>query len=162
MVFSLGFILGPAVEGLLSVYGYAVPTLVTGAVAIIATILTYFFLPESIKINEAAMATVKKQKGFFAYLGFIDIVMQRFVLKRILKWISKGEAIVISIVCMKVALGLITFSSNMPLFFLAVTLLAFGNIISRLVLAGLVSKETYDNEQENIMEVHDQSVGSIT
>lgn len=40
--FSLGFILGPAMGGLLSVYGYAVPALVAGAVALVATILTYF------------------------------------------------------------------------------------------------------------------------
>ena len=212
--FSLGFILGPALGGLLSVYGYAVPALVAGAIALIATILTYFFLPESIKVNEATMATVKKRKKFFnfqdfrdalthpevglfltisfmmmfafslmqgtfalfsehslhltakdngyifAYLGFIGIVMQMFLLKRILKWIPERKAIVISIICMAVALGMIAFSTNMSLLFLAVTLLAFGNSVSGPVLAGLVSKKTPDNEQGNIMGVN-QSIGSI-
>jgi len=212
--FSLGMILGPAVGGLLSVYGYSVPAFVAGAVALIATILTYFFLPESKKINATTKSVVVKRKGLinfrdfydalthpevglfltisfmmmfafslmqgtfalfsehslhltakdngyiFAYLGFIGIIMQMFFLKRILKWLPERRAIVIAIVCMAVALGLIAFSTNIALLFLAVTLLAFGNSISGPVLAGLVSKKTPDNEQGNIAGMN-QSVGSM-
>lgn len=212
--FSLGFILGPAMGGLLSVYGYNVPAFVAGIIALIATILTFFFLPESMKINEASKAAVKKRKKFFslkdfsnalnhpevglflsisfmmmfafslmqgtfalfsehtlhltakdngyifAYLGLIGIIMQMFLLKRILKWIPERKAIIISIICMALALGLIAFSNSMPLLFLAVTLLAFGNSISGPVLTGLVSKKTLDSEQGNIMGVN-QSIGSI-
>ncbi len=211
---SLGMILGPAAGGLLSVYGYGVPALVAGAVALVATILTYFFLPESIKVNEDIKVEVKKRKKFFslgdfrdalthpevglflsisfmmmfafslmqgtfalfsehslhltardngyifAYLGFIGIVMQMFLLKRILKFIPERIAIIVSIVCMALALGLIAFSNNMSLLFVAVTLLAFGNSLSGPLLAGLISKKTPDSEQGNIMGVS-QSIGSV-
>jgi DHA1 family tetracycline resistance protein-like MFS transporter len=70
--FSLGMILGPAVGGLLSVYGYAVPAFVAGAVALIATVFTYFFLPESIKTNDPAKAVAKKRKGLINLRDFYD------------------------------------------------------------------------------------------
>ena len=212
--FSLGFILGPAAGGLLSVYGYAVPAFAAGAVALVATILTYFFLPESIKANETSKEKIKKRKKFFsfrdfydalthpdvglfltisfmmmfafslmqgtfalfsehslhltakdngyifAYLGFIGVVMQMFFLKRILQWIPERQAVIVSIVCMAIALGMIAFSTNMLVLFLAVTLLAFGNSIAGPVLAGLISKNTPDDEQGNIAGMN-QSVGSM-
>jgi len=60
--FSLGFILGPALGGLLSVYGYAVPAYVAGAVALVSTLLTYFFLPESLPASVKAQVAVEKKK----------------------------------------------------------------------------------------------------
>lgn len=212
--FSLGMILGPAAGGLLSVYGYSVPAFVAGGVALVATILTYFYLPESVKVNHEVSVTVKKRGKFFsfrdfydalthpevglfltisfmmmfafslmqgtfalftehslhmsardngiifAYLGFVGIVMQMFLLKRILKWIPEKRATIVAIVCMALALGLIAFSTNMLVLFIAVTLLAFGNSISGPVLAGLISKKTPDNEQGNIAGMN-QSVGSV-
>lgn len=212
--FSLGMILGPAAGGLLSVYGYAVPAFVAGAVALAATILTYFFLPESLKINEISQSLVKKRRklisfkdfydalthpevglflsisflmmfafslmqgtfalfsehslnltakdnGYiFAYLGFIGILMQMFFLKQILKWLPERGAIFLAIICMAAALGLIAFSVNVALLFLAMTLLAFGNSLSGPVLAGLISKKTPDDEQGNIAGMN-QSVGSL-
>lgn len=210
---SLGMILGPAVGGLLSVYGYAVPALAAGIIALIATILTFFFLPESVKVNGLVKTTIKRKKFFsfrdfydalthpevglfltisfmmmfafslmqgtfalfsehslhltakdngyiFAYLGLIGIIMQMFLLKQILKWISERKALVISITCMTIALTMIAFSANILLLFLAMTFLAFGNSVSGPVLAGLVSKKTPDNEQGNIAGMN-QSVGSM-
>lgn len=212
--FSLGMILGPAAGGLLSVYGYAVPALIAGVFALIATIFTYFFLPESVNVNDAIKAVAKKRKKFFsfrdfydalthpevglfltisfmmmlafslmqgtfalfsehslhlsaeqnglifAFMGLIGVIMQMFLLKPILKWLPERRAIVVSIISMAVALGLIAFSTNMVILFVAVTLLAFGNSVSGPVLAGLVSKKTPDNEQGNIAGMN-QSVGSM-
>jgi DHA1 family tetracycline resistance protein-like MFS transporter len=213
--FSLGFILGPALGGILSVYGYAVPAFVAGVVALIATILTYFFLPESLKANVASKTVAKKRRKIFslqdfydalthpevglflsisfmtmfafslmqgtfalfsehslhltakdngyifAYLGFVGIMMQMFFLKRLLRWIPERKAIFVSIISMAIALGLIAFSANMILLFVAVTLLAFSNSISGPVLAGLISKKTPDHEQGNIAGMS-QSVGSMS
>jgi len=69
--FSLGFILGPALGGLLSVYGYSVPALVAGAVALIATILTFFFLPESIKADTGKKLLSKKKRKNLQYSRFL-------------------------------------------------------------------------------------------
>lgn len=70
--FSLGFILGPAVGGLLSVYGYAVPAFVAGGVALISAILAYFFLPESHHKTQAANKPQKKPSRVFKVKDFTD------------------------------------------------------------------------------------------
>ena len=46
--FGLGFIIGPAVGGLLSKYGYGVPALVAAGLAFLNLISIFFFLPESL------------------------------------------------------------------------------------------------------------------
>ncbi len=45
--FGLGFIFGPAIGGLLSVYGYAVPAFFAAALAFLNFLGAYFWLPES-------------------------------------------------------------------------------------------------------------------
>jgi DHA1 family tetracycline resistance protein-like MFS transporter len=46
--FGLGFIIGPAVGGLLSKYGYNIPALVAAGLAFLNLISIFFFLPESL------------------------------------------------------------------------------------------------------------------
>jgi MFS transporter, DHA1 family, tetracycline resistance protein len=46
--FGLGFIVGPAIGGTLSVYGYNIPALVSAGLALIAILATLFWLPESL------------------------------------------------------------------------------------------------------------------
>jgi len=72
--FSLGFIIGPAFGGLLSVYGYSVPALVAGAVAFIATVLTYFYLPESHKPSKEVTQSPKKPLILFNIRDFYDAI----------------------------------------------------------------------------------------
>ncbi len=66
--FSLGFILGPAIGGLLSVYGYGVPAFAAGVVAVVATFLTWKFLPESRNPDVESI----KRKRFFSLSDFYD------------------------------------------------------------------------------------------
>jgi multidrug resistance protein len=47
--FGLGFIFGPAIGGLLSVYGYAVPAFFAAALAFLNFLGAYFWLPETYK-----------------------------------------------------------------------------------------------------------------
>ena len=68
--FSLGMILGPAAGGLLSVYGYSVPAYAAGVVALIATILTYFYLPESLR--KETIVQSQKRKKYFSIHDFMD------------------------------------------------------------------------------------------
>lgn len=73
---SLGMIVGPAVGGLLSQFGYAVPAYAAGIVAAVATILTYFFLPESlISINKV----IKKRKNIFNLKDFKDALTHPYI-----------------------------------------------------------------------------------
>ncbi len=47
--FGLGFILGPAIAGVLSKYGISVPFYFAGGLSVANAIAVYFFLPESLK-----------------------------------------------------------------------------------------------------------------
>ena len=49
--FGIGFVLGPALGGILSKYGAHVPFIVAAAMALANAIALYFFLPESLKMN---------------------------------------------------------------------------------------------------------------
>lgn len=212
--FSLGFIVGPAVGGLLSVYGYAVPAYVAGAVALLATILTYFYLPEShtpspevltprkkvslvfnfrdfydalthpavgllltisfmmmfafslmqgtfALFTEHSLHLTAKSNGIlFAYLGLVGIIIQLFLLKKMLRWISENQAIIVALIAMAISLAMIAFSTNMVMLYVAITFLAFGNSVAGPVIMGLISKLTPESEQGNVAGMN-QSVGSM-
>lgn len=53
MAFGLGFILGPALAGILSKFGHAVPFFVAAGLSFGNAVLLYFILPESRKFSEA-------------------------------------------------------------------------------------------------------------
>lgn len=212
--FSLGFILGPALGGILSQFGYGVPALVAAAVSLLATVLTFFFLPESrdFSKNKAALAKNKKkffspkefyqvlthpevglivtlsflvmlafslmegtfalftehtihstaqQNGYlFAYLGLIGIIIQLFLLRRILAKAAEHTVATVGIFCMMISLGLIAISGSIVGIFVAITFLAFGNSVANPVLSGLVSKLSPEDEQGNILGIT-QSAASI-
>lgn len=213
--FSLGFILGPALGGLLSVYGYAVPAFVAGAIALVATIITFFFLPESLKRGTVVKSVEKSRKRYFmnikdfydalshpevgtmlsisfltmfafslmqgtfalftehtlnltaqtnglifAYLGFIGIVVQIFLLKRILKFFPEHRIVNLSIIFLAISLALIAVSSNLSMLIIAITILSVANAVSGPVIAGHISKLTSEDEQGNIAGMS-QSIGSV-
>ncbi len=58
--FSFGFIFGPAISAFTVDYGTAVPFIIAGVITVIATILTYLFLPET----NQHMGEVKEGKLF--------------------------------------------------------------------------------------------------
>ncbi|MFL7890942.1 MAG: MFS transporter [Anaerolineales bacterium] len=58
--FGLGFIIGPAAGGLLSVYGFALPAFVAAGFSMISILGVLFFLPES--LTEEARADLEKQE----------------------------------------------------------------------------------------------------
>ena len=52
--FGLGFIIGPATGGLLSVWGYAVPAFAAAGLAVLNLAAVYFYLPESLTMEKRA------------------------------------------------------------------------------------------------------------
>lgn len=52
VAFGLGFVFGPPLGGILSHFGYDVTGLVSGGFSLLAFIMSYFFLPESLKDKE--------------------------------------------------------------------------------------------------------------
>jgi DHA1 family tetracycline resistance protein-like MFS transporter len=63
--FGLGFIIGPAAGGLLSVYGFAVPAFVAAGFSLISILGVIFFLPESLT-DEVRAQLAKKTKQEFS------------------------------------------------------------------------------------------------
>lgn len=68
--FGLGFIIGPAIGGALSVYGYAVPAFAAAALAMLNWLAVFFFLPESLT-DERRAAMAARQKPPFTLRALI-------------------------------------------------------------------------------------------
>jgi len=64
--FGLGFIIGPALGGLLSQWGYGVPAYVAAAVATLNVALVAFFLPESLSAERKAELAASPRGGVTA------------------------------------------------------------------------------------------------
>ena len=60
--FGLGFILGPAIAGVLSKYGVHVPFFVAAVLSLVNAIALYFILPESVKFGASAKLTERKNR----------------------------------------------------------------------------------------------------
>jgi MFS transporter, DHA1 family, tetracycline resistance protein len=62
--FGLGFIIGPAVGGLLSKFGYSVPALVAAGLSFLNLISIFFFLPESLTEERRLAMSERKRPPF--------------------------------------------------------------------------------------------------
>jgi DHA1 family tetracycline resistance protein-like MFS transporter len=62
--FGLGFIIGPAIGGTLSVYGFALPAFMVAGFSLLALLGVIFFLPESLSEETRAVLAKMKKKGF--------------------------------------------------------------------------------------------------
>lgn len=62
--FGLGFVIGPAIGGLLSVYGYAIPSFVAAGLSLISILAAFFFLPESLSPEVREQLAHKKKEEF--------------------------------------------------------------------------------------------------
>lgn len=73
--FGLGFIIGPAIGGFLSTFGYSVPAYVAAVVATINLVAVYFFLPESLTPERQAEMMARPRAGFS--LAALQAALQR-------------------------------------------------------------------------------------
>lgn len=62
--FGLGFIIGPALGGILSVYGYALPAFVAASLSMISILGVLFFLPESLSAEKRAELEKQERQPF--------------------------------------------------------------------------------------------------
>jgi DHA1 family tetracycline resistance protein-like MFS transporter len=87
--FGIGFILGPAIGGTLSVYGFAVPSFVAAGMAFINLLTVFFWLPES--LTEARRAELQAQKQPELSFGAMLAALQRPHIGPLL-WVRFGFA----------------------------------------------------------------------
>jgi DHA1 family tetracycline resistance protein-like MFS transporter len=88
--FGIGFILGPALGGTLSVYGFAVPAFVSAGLAFINLLTVFFWLPESLTDERRAELASQKKADFS--LSALFAAMQRPHVGALL-WVRFGFAI---------------------------------------------------------------------
>src|SRR6478735_2214926 len=62
MAFGFGFIIGPALAGVLSRFGHHVPFLVAASMSLCNAILLYFILPESRKPGDRSVSTRRRNR----------------------------------------------------------------------------------------------------
>lgn len=62
--FGLGFILGPAIGGTLSTWGFAVPAFAAAGLAALNLLSVYFWLPESLTLEQRLASQKKEQPRF--------------------------------------------------------------------------------------------------
>jgi MFS transporter, DHA1 family, tetracycline resistance protein len=62
--FGLGFIIGPAIGGALSQWGYNVPAFVAAAISLLNLLAIFFFLPESLTPERRAAIAANKRPPF--------------------------------------------------------------------------------------------------
>jgi len=74
--FGLGFIIGPAAGGLLSVYGFAVPAFAAAGLSLISILGVIFFLPESLTPELRTKLTTARQ-GFSIQRLWVALNRQR-------------------------------------------------------------------------------------
>lgn len=85
MAFGLGFILGPALAGILSKFGMRVPFLFAAGLSFLNAVLLYLILPESRKPNEYDPTAEKKSRwselaSVFANRDFTLVTIEYFFL----------------------------------------------------------------------------------
>jgi DHA1 family tetracycline resistance protein-like MFS transporter len=71
--FGLGFILGPAIAGVLSKYGHHIPFYVAGFLSLFNAIALYFVLPESVKPKLGAFVEKRKNRLVELAESFQDV-----------------------------------------------------------------------------------------
>ncbi len=215
VAFGLGFLLGPALGGTLSVVGkayhleFALPSLFVAALCFITFVFAVFFLKESHQKNTAAtehrrqrwsllekylkLPTVsslivvfflcsfamssmeatfilymndvfqwgaKEVSYGFAYIGFMMILTQGFLIRRVLPIFGEKKILVVGLVLLGSGLLGIALSSQLWMMALAVTALAMGNGLVNPAIMGSVSVLSDENEQGESMGVT-QSLSSL-
>ncbi len=199
--FGLGFILGPALGGILSQWSHALPFYFAGGLAIVNGIFVWARLPETLTpekrahptepaplgevfaggraqfIGSLLTATLLTTTGFafihllfalfcqdhlgydlkqtsyaFAYVGFISVLVQGGLLRRLLKrdGLEKPVALV-GAALLALSLWLLPRSSTNTTFLAVCALMALGNGLVVPVLSGMASRHVHGRAQGRVL-----------
>jgi len=212
--FGAGFMIGPAIGGLVGAYGFWAPGLAAFALALLNFLFVFFFLPESIghehpnirvasisnrgylsKLIDAlqrpltgavlviffiitlafsaipviAPLLANSFFGFeetgmsyvFVYIGFIQIVLQGFLIGRLIKKVGEEKLIAFGSLLMMLGMFLMPLIPNVAIFLATMTMIAFSIGTLNTTIPSFISKRTHADEQGGMLGVA-QSVGSIS
>lgn len=82
--FGVGFMIGPAIGGYLSQFSYSLPAFVAAGIAGLSIVLTYFFLPETVKktklkLSEVKIIDINQFKRYFSNSKIFQKMQQFFL-----------------------------------------------------------------------------------
>jgi DHA1 family tetracycline resistance protein-like MFS transporter len=198
--FGLGFILGPAIGGMLSEYGPHVPFYFAGALSIVNAVLIMTKLPETLSAEHRAhpdaaaplgevfaggrasfitlllAATLISTTGFafihvlfslycgdrfgwttrqtgytFAFVGFIAVLVQGGLLRRLLKRNIEKQIAITGAFVLVVSLWLLPRMPGWGAFLGACGLLALGNGLLTPTLSGMSSRHVHGRAQGRVL-----------
>lgn len=196
--FGLGFMLGPAIGGLLSTVSLEAPALAAAALSLGSVLFGYFALPESLPAERRTQLTIRgvnplaqlgavigapaiqplligifllnlafaalqsnfavysdERFGFtaldnalvFALVGLVAVVVQGFLIRRLLPRLGEERMAIGGVAIMAVAFALIAIAPQAWMLFPAVALLAVGSGASSPSITGLISRRVGAQEQ---------------
>ncbi len=134
--FGLGFIIGPALGGFLSRYGYSLPAFLAAAVSLFNLMMIFFFLPESLTPEKRESGSAR-QRPPFSFKALQQALKRPKVgpLLQLRFFFSLGFAVFQTVFALfSQAIGL---SAQVTGF-----LLAYVGVISVIVQAGLIGRLT--------------------
>jgi multidrug resistance protein len=199
--FGLGFILGPALGGILSQWSHALPFYFAGALSILNGIFVWARLPETLTAEKRAhpaepaplaevfaggrgqfigsllIATLLTTTGFafihllfalfcqdhlnydlrktsyaFAYVGFIAVLVQGGLLRRLLKRDGMEKPVaLIGAALLAISLLLLPRSDSNTTFLAVCALMALGNGLVTPVLSGMASRHVHGRAQGRVL-----------
>ena len=211
--FGAGFIIGPAIGGSLSVYGFWAPGIAAFTLTSLNLLFVFFFLPESIRHKSTSIRiTVNSFFGFlsnlanvfsrpligivlviffleelnhstipvivpllgisffgfraiemsyiFIYIGFVQIILQGFIIGRMAKKFGEDKLIILGILLVMGGMFIMPLIPDIMGFILSITAVASGIGTLVTVIPGYISKKTPSNKQGGMLGMI-QSVSSI-
>lgn len=129
---------------------FFIVTLAFAAIPVIVPLLTIsFFNFGSVELSYV-----------FMYIGIIQIVLQGFLLGRLVKMVGEEKLLAFGPLIMMVGIIAMPLTSNIGIFLSSLAMMAFGNGIMQTVVPSFISKRTPANEQGGVLGIA-QSVSSI-
>jgi len=211
--FGVGFIIGPAIGGLLSVYGFWAPGFAAAVLTLLNLLFVFFFLPESISHKDLPTRTTSKfHDGFlrklanamgrpligptliisfiitlafatvpvivpllgisffdfssiemsyvFMYIGLIQIILQGFIIGRLVKRAGEERLIAFGSLLMMLGMFVMPLLANISVFLGSITMMGSGVGIINTAVPSFISKRTQANEQGGMLGLT-QSISNI-
>jgi DHA1 family tetracycline resistance protein-like MFS transporter len=124
----------------------------------------FLFISNFGLLAEAQFHVGADQVGFYmAWIGILRVVIQTFLIARILRALSEGSMLRTGIVAMVVSMVILAFSTDYLFVFVPLIFLAYGAGVSRPILTSKLTNSVTQKETATILGVNNslQSVGQI-
>jgi len=124
----------------------------------------FLFISNFGLLAEAQFHVGADQVGFYmAWIGILRVVIQTFLIARILRALSEGSMLRTGIVAMVVSMVILAFSTDYLFVFVPLIFLAYGAGVSRPILTSKLTNSVTHKETATILGVNNslQSIGQI-